>query len=198
VASRLKHPANAHVNVCVFCSSSSDLKEEYTRPAKRLAKLIAERRYTLVWGGSETGLMKTVADTAQASGARLVGVSMKLLEHLARKNVDEMIVERSLGERKTTMVSRSDAVVVLVGGIGTLDEFMHTLELKRHGAHMKPIVVLNTEGFYDNLRAQFRRMNDEGFLSMPVDRMVFFAKTPEQAIRYVDAALLKKTQNKGI
>ncbi len=191
VASSSKSTAKESIHVCVFCSAN-DLADEYTKPAEELAKLIGKRGYNLVWGGSDEGLMKKIADSAQANGARLVGISMKLLEHKARKNSDEMIITPSLGERKSLMLSRSDAFVILVGGIGTLDEFMHTLELKKHGAHQKPIIILNTNGFYDPLRAQFQHMKNEGFISVPVDQIVFFATTPQQAIKHIDEALLKK------
>ncbi|MFE7131260.1 TIGR00730 family Rossman fold protein [Streptomyces sp. NPDC057638] len=173
------------MDICVFLSAA-DLDERYTRPARDFAELLGKAGHTLVWGGSESGLMKVVADGVQESGGRLVGVSVDFLSHVARADADEMVIARDLAERKALLLAKSDAVVVMVGGTGTLDEATEILELKKHGKHTKPVVLLNTAGFYDGLKEQFRRMEAEGFLPVPLRELVFFAEDPRAALDYLE------------
>ncbi len=174
--------------IAVFCSAN-DLEEKYTAPSKKFAQLLAENGYGLVWGGSDKGLMKIVASAVQEAGGKIVGVSMELLRKDARVGADEMIIAKDLGERKTTMLARSDAIVLLVGGIGTLDEITEILELEKHGVHNKPIVILNTENFYEGLKVQLQKMKDNSFITKPLDQLIYFVDTPEEAIVYIKEKL---------
>ncbi|MGW0119786.1 LOG family protein [Streptomyces sp. NPDC003327] len=176
------------MNICVFLSAA-DLDERYTAPAREFARRLGKAGHTLVWGGSDTGLMKVVADGVEEAGGRLVGVSVDFLAHKARPGADEMVVAKDLAQRKALLLAKSDAIVVMVGGTGTLDEATEILELKKHGKHRKPVVLLNTEGFYDGLRDQFRRMEDEGFLPLPLTDLVFFAENGESALAHLEAEI---------
>ncbi|MCM2387761.1 TIGR00730 family Rossman fold protein [Streptomyces albipurpureus] len=173
------------MNICVFLSAA-ELDERYTRPAREFAELLGKGGHTLVWGGSETGLMKVVADGVREGGGRLVGVSVEFLHTLARTDVDEMVIAKDLAERKALLLAKADAVVIMVGGTGTLDEATEILELKKHGKHTKPVVLLNTAGFYDGLKTQFRRMDAEGFLPLPLTDLVFFAEDGVSALAYLE------------
>jgi len=150
---------------------------------------MVQNGFNLVYGGSDVGLMKRVATEVQKAGGKITGVTFKDLEHLARKDVDEMIIAKDLGERKATMLLKADAVAVLVGGIGTLDEVTEILEHKKHKRHNKPIVFLNTDNFFEGLKVQMERMNAEGFFTRPLEEMVYFANTPKQAIDYIKKSL---------
>lgn len=174
--------------IAVFCSAN-DLEEKYTKPAKEFAQLIAKNGFNLVWGGSDRGLMKIIASGVKDAGGKIVGISMELLKHQARKEADEMIIAKDLTERKATILARSDAIAVLVGGIGTLDEVTEFLELKKHSIHNKPIVVLNTENFYQGLKVQLQKMKDDGFIEKPLDELIHFADSPEEAINYINERL---------
>ncbi|MEU8526282.1 MULTISPECIES: TIGR00730 family Rossman fold protein [Streptomyces] len=176
------------MNICVFLSAA-DLDERYTRPAREFAELLGKGGHTLVWGGSDVGLMKVVADGVQENGGRLVGISVEFLAYKAREQADEMITAKDLAERKALLLEKSDAIVVMVGGTGTLDEATDVLELKKHGKHAKPVVVLNTEGFYDGLKDQFRRMDEEGFLPLPLTDLVFFAEDGVSALAYLEESV---------
>ncbi|MEV7088074.1 TIGR00730 family Rossman fold protein [Streptomyces sp. NPDC093085] len=173
------------MNICVFLSSA-DLDERYTRPARDFAELLGKAGHTLVWGGSDSGLMKVVADGVQGAGGRLVGVSVDFLRHTARPAADEMVFAGDLAERKSLLLAKADAVVVMVGGMGTLDEATEILELKKHGKHTHPVVVLNTAGFYDGLKRQFQRMDEEGFLPLPLTDLVFFAEDGVSALAWLE------------
>ncbi|RST18773.1 TIGR00730 family Rossman fold protein [Streptomyces sp. WAC05374] len=173
------------MNICVFLSAA-DLDERYTVPAREFAELLGKGGHTLVWGGSDAGLMKVVADGVQEAGGRLVGVSVDFLAAKARPGADEMVFARDLAERKALMLAKADAVVIMVGGTGTLDEATEILELKKHGKHTKPVVLLNAAGFYDGLKEQFRRMDAEGFLPLPLTDLVFFAEDGVSALAYLE------------
>ncbi|MEO3873500.1 TIGR00730 family Rossman fold protein [Nonomuraea sp. B12E4] len=176
------------MNICVFLSAA-DLSETYTQPAREFAELIGRGGHTLVWGGSNVGLMKVVADGVHAAGGRLTGVSVDFLADKVRPRVDDMIIAPDLAERKKLLLEKADAVVVMVGGTGTLDEATEIMELKKHGRTDKPVVLLNTAGFYDGLKAQFQRMEDEGFLPRPLTDLVVFAEEPVGAMAHLEESL---------
>jgi uncharacterized protein (TIGR00730 family) len=176
------------MKICAFLSAA-DLDERYTGPAREFAEAIGKGGHTLVWGGSNTGLMKVVADGVQETGGRLVGVSVELFREMARADADEMVFAKDLAERKALLIAASDAVVVMVGGLGTLDEATDILELRKHKLHEKPVVLLNTAGFYDGLTTQLRRMDAEGFLPIPLDELVYFADEGADALAHLEEAV---------
>ncbi|MER5864242.1 TIGR00730 family Rossman fold protein [Kitasatospora sp. NPDC002040] len=169
------------MDITVFCSAYS-LDEKYTAPAAEFARLLGEGGHTLVWGGSDAGLMGLLADGVKEAGGRLVGISVEFLAHKTYQGADELVMTRDLAERKAQLLARAEAVVVLVGGLGTLDEITEVLELKKHALHDKPVVVLDTEGFYGGLRTQLERMDAEGFLPRPLAELISFAAEPAEAL----------------
>ncbi|MFJ8555677.1 TIGR00730 family Rossman fold protein [Streptomyces sp. NPDC093676] len=176
------------MKICVFLSAA-DLDDRYTRPAREFAELVGAGGHTLVWGGSDTGLMKVVADAVRESGGRLAGVSVGFLREWARQDADEMVFAEDLASRKARLLASSDAVVVMAGGMGTLDEATEALELRKHGLHDKPVVLLNTAGFYDGLILQLRRMDEEGFLPVPLAELVLVADSGAAAFARLEASL---------
>ncbi|MEW1655268.1 MULTISPECIES: TIGR00730 family Rossman fold protein [unclassified Streptomyces] len=173
------------MNICVFCSAA-DLDDRYVTPAREFAERIGKGGHALVWGGSDTGLMKVMADGVQEAGGKLLGVSVEFLADKARAGADEMVITKDLAERKAQLLARADAVVVMVGGTGTLDEATEILELRKHGMHSKPVVLLNTAGFYDGLKSQFERMAAEGFLPVPLADLVHFAEDGAGALAHLE------------
>ena len=181
------------MHICVFCSAQ-DVPEPYTVAASELGRRIAQGGHTLVWGGSDRGVMRTLADSAQEAGGKLVGISMEIVGGNARQNADEMVIEKDLATRKATMLKRSDAFVVMAGGIGTLDEATEMIALKRHRVHAKPIIFLDTAGFYEGTKKQFEIMEREGFFAdggknvmEGFGNLAYFAATPEEAMRYIES-----------
>ncbi|MEV4539885.1 TIGR00730 family Rossman fold protein [Asanoa sp. NPDC049518] len=174
------------MNITVFLSAA-DLDERYTGPARAFAARLGEGGHTLVWGGSDTGLMKVVADGVREAGGRLVGISVEMLRGHARGDADEMVIAKDLAERKALLLARADAIVVLAGGLGTLDEITEILELKKHALHDKPVVLLNTAGFYEGLTLQLARMDEEGFLPVPIADLVHVADDGADAVAYLES-----------
>lgn len=172
----------------IFCSAS-DVEQKYIDDAEKFAALMVKNGFNLVWGGSNKGLMKVMAEAVQKNGGKIFGVTMEFLKDHRRLNADGMIIAKDLPERKKLLLEKSDAIVLLVGGIGSLDEVAEMLEFKKHNLHQKPIVVLNTDNFYQGLKTQFERMNRDGFLPKALDELIFFADTPENAIKYVSNIL---------
>ncbi|MGF1427624.1 TIGR00730 family Rossman fold protein [Kitasatospora sp. LaBMicrA B282] len=172
------------MNITVFCSAYS-LDARYTGPAADFARQLGEGGHTLVWGGSNAGLMGLLADTVKAAGGKLVGVMVELLAHKGYPGADELVMTPDLPARKAELLARADAIVVLVGGLGTLDEVTEVLELKKHDLHGKPVVVLDTEGFYTGLRTQLERMDAEGFLPRPLGELITFAETPAEVFAHL-------------
>jgi len=170
------------MNICVFCSAYVD-DPKYVKPAAELARLIGTSHHNLVWGGSYVGLMKVMADGVRQSGGKLFGVSLEVYKNKLLKDADEMTIAKDLGARKAAMLAKSDASIVLPGGIGTLDEVTDLLELKKQNHHQKPIVLLNTDNFYEGLRIQLIKMEAENFLPLKLSDLVTFVDTPQEALR---------------
>lgn len=133
--------------------------------------------------------MKVVAYGVQGSGGRLAGISVDFLRKWVRKDADDMTFARDLAERKARLLAVSDAVVVMPGGVGTLDEVTEVLGLRKHGLYDEPVVLLNTAGFYDGLILQLRRMDEQGFLPLPLGELVFVAGTAAGVHAYLEKSV---------
>jgi hypothetical protein len=138
----------------------------YARTAAALGRAIADRRWTLVYGGAHVGLMGVVADAALAAGGRVVGVIPTSLvnRELAHPRVHDLRIVASMHERKNMMAALSDAFVALPGGVGTLDELFEMLTWTHLGFHDKPSVLLDVDGYFDPLVSLVNRAVKEGFL----------------------------------
>lgn len=173
------------MRISVFCSAK-DLDSGYAAMAREFGERLGRNGHTLVWGGSDTGTMKVVADAVRTGGGKLVGVSVEVLRSDARADSDEMVFMATLAERKQEMLRRADAVAVLPGGTGTLDEATEAIELKKLGEHTKPIGFLNTKGFYEGVRTQLAHMEAEGFVTGSVTELVAFVDTPDGLLDYLE------------
>ncbi len=141
------------MNICVFCSSASDLAECYVEAARELGKAIGRRGHTLVFGGYDMGLMGEAANAALSAGGKVVGITTEGLSRKGRTVVPGITVTEAanLAERKNEMVSRSDAFVTLPGGLGTLDEFFSVISCVKAGELTAKSALLNVEGYFDPL-----------------------------------------------
>jgi uncharacterized protein (TIGR00730 family) len=153
-------------SICVFCGSSDGARREYGEAAALLGRAIAGRRLTLVYGGSNIGTMRRLADAALAAGGRVIGVIPEQLVNWERahRGLTELHVVSSMHERKALMVKLSDAFIAMPGGFGTFDEFFEVLTWSQLGIHDKPCALLNVAGYYDSLVAMFQRAREDGFL----------------------------------
>ena len=172
------------MNIGVFCSQY-EVEEKYKKATEELGKLIAAGKHTLVWGGAAEGLMELLPKTVQDGGARIVGVVREPIAHKAFKTADEMHIVPNAYEMNMGIIKRSDVIMVLVGGIGTLNEVTEIIRMNKNGQHAKRVIFINTDGFYDGFKTQFERMAREGFVRADVAAAVYFANTPEAAFAYL-------------
>ena len=154
------------VHVAVFCGASSGRDPHYAAVAAQVGASLARRGLGVVYGGGHVGLMGAVADAAMAAGGRVVGVIPGFMteRELAHDRVSELITVKDMHERKLVMHERSQAVMALPGGFGTLDELFELLTWRQLGLHAKPMGLLNVNGFYAPLLEQMARMERDGFL----------------------------------
>ena len=154
------------MNVCVFCGSGKGSSPKYAEAATQLASLLVLRNSTLVYGGGNIGLMGVIADEVLKLGGNVIGVIPDFLvqREVAHKGLTKLVVVTSMHERKRRMADLADAFIALPGGIGTLDELAEILTWKQLGLVESPIGILNTEGYFNPLLEQLRKMTREGFL----------------------------------
>lgn len=171
-------------SVCVYCGSSSRVADVYKDAAQALGRLIAGAGWTLVYGGGDVGLMGLTAREAMTHGGQVVGIipeHIRLRESLV-DNLTETYVVDSMHERKQMMAERSDAFVVLPGGLGTLDEFFEILTWKQLGLHGKPIVVADINGYWSRLVDLIDHMAAAGFMRAEDRRMFRVVERVEDVV----------------
>ncbi len=176
-------------NYCVFCSASETVDGEFMTVAAQLGEKIAERRGTLVYGGGHVGLMGALARAVQQHGGTVVGVSIDAFEQmgLSHAAVNELVVTRTMSERKQVMIDRADAFIALPGGFGTLDELTEVLTLKQLDFHRKPVVLINTRGVYNPLLALFEQMVRQKFTRPLHQDLYYVASDADDAMAYLQA-----------
>lgn len=152
-------------SVCVYCGSRYGLSPRYREDAMRTGRMIAERGWRLVYGAGDVGLMGEVARAAQTAGGQTFGVIPGLLfdREVGKRDLTTFVVTETMHERKKVMFMNSDAIVVLPGGGGTLDEFFEVLTWRQLGMHDKPILILNSDGYWDPLATMINQIVDQGF-----------------------------------
>lgn len=175
-------------NVCVYCSSSNSLNDIYYRDAEILGELLAKNNYNVVYGGSKLGLMYKVAKSAKDNGSKVIGVMPAKLYDLGVSEAfcDEFYLTKEMRERKATLDEKSDAVIALAGGFGTLEELSEMIVQKQLCYNNKAIVILNTNGFYNDLLKFFEKIILENFASGDSMKLYFIANTPEEAVNYLN------------
>jgi hypothetical protein len=166
-------------SICVFCGASTGHDPRHREAADTLGRMIADAGIRLVFGGGNAGLMGAVADAALAAGGEVVGVIPHYLierEH-GHRGVTELKVVDSMHSRKETMFALADAFVVLPGGVGTLDETFEIITWRQLGMHDKPIVVVDTGGYWQRLDALVAAIVGHGFAAPPTRNL--YTMVPE-------------------
>lgn len=178
---------NKKKRICVFCSSSNFLNENFYKDAKTLGKLLGENNFDIVYGGSTLGMMWACAEKVKENGGKIYGIMPKRLAEMGCKtdNCDEFYLSEGMRDRKAKMDEMSDAVIALAGGFGTLEELSEMIVQKQLGYNKKPIILLNTNGFYNKLLEFFEQMINEKFANKFTRELYYVASTPEDAINYL-------------
>ena len=178
-------------SICVYCASGPGKNPVFVEAAKSFGRVLAERGIRLVYGGGAVGLMGAVAESVLDHGGNVTGVIPEFLvdrEHMLAR-VQERVITRDMHERKREMFERADAFVALPGGIGTLEELVEQMTWAQLGRHKKPILILNTEKFWDPLCALLDHMEKLAFIRPGLSVKYLVAERVEEILpKLVEAA----------
>jgi uncharacterized protein (TIGR00730 family) len=171
-------------SIAVYCASSNKLRPSFVEAAERLGNLIAAEGMRLVYGDGGIGLMAAVARGALNNGGEVIGVIPQFMVDQGWNNPSstQTIVTQTMHERKATICDISDAMVALPGGIGTFEELLECLTWKQLGLHHNPVVILNTDGYYDRLLACLDLMVEEQMMRPIHKEMFVVVNQPEEVI----------------
>lgn len=180
---------NGIKRVCVFSSSSNFLNKIYYDDAEKLGELLGKNGYDIVYGGSTLGMMWKCAQAVKKEGGKIYGVMPKRLVDMGCRtdNCDEFHLASGMRDRKAKMDEISDAVIALAGGFGTLEELSEMIVQKQLGYNKKPIVILNTNGFYDKLTEFFDSIVAENFANEKSKYLYKIAETPQEVVEYINS-----------
>ncbi len=171
-------------SVCVYCGSRDGADPAYAAAAQAFGTALAAEGWRLVYGAGDVGLMGIVARATMAAGGTAFGVIPEhlLAREVGKRDLTHFVVTETMHERKKVMLTNADAVVVLPGGAGSLDEFFEALTWAQLGLHAKPIVLLNTAGYWTPLAGLLDHIVAQGFADPSLKALVRIADTPEAAI----------------
>ena len=175
------------MNICIFGASGRELEESYYAAAELLGSLIAQQGHTLVFGGGREGLMGAAARGAHKYGGDIIGIVPKFFDEpgIIYEHCTELVFTETMRERKRLMEERSEACVVLPGGIGTFEEFFEMLTLKQLGRSDRAIVVLNTNNYYSPMQHMLEDTARQRFMSRGCLELYGLADTPDKALDYI-------------
>lgn len=171
-------------SIAVFCGANAGTRPIFRDTCVRLGQLFASKNIRLVYGGGSVGLMNIMANAVLDAGGTVTGVIPTFLaeKEVANEQVTELIKVASMHERKTIMYERSEGVITLPGGFGTMDELCEMLTWSQLGLHKKPIGILNVDGYYNGLIQLFDSMVKEGFLKQENRSLALFSDSIDELI----------------
>ncbi|PVU94948.1 hypothetical protein BB561_002144 [Smittium simulii] len=184
--------------VCVFCGSRTPTNTNMVRDATELGEKLAANKLNLVYGGGGSGMMGLVASAANKAGSHVLGIIPSALIRQEHNNSDivETVVVTDMHTRKQKMNERAAAFVILPGGFGTFEEFLEITTWSLLSIHSKPIIVVNTDGFYDPMKILFQNAVEAGFISEENKALVVFANTIEETINALHSYTAPTTRYK--
>ncbi len=189
-------------SIAVFCGSKDGYIDIYREEAYKLGSIFADRGIQLVYGGGKIGIMGAIADGVLDNGGKVIGVIPDFLKtkEVAHEGLTELIVVKTMHERKIQMYNLSDAMMTLPGGWGTMEELFETLTWGQLGMHNKPMGILNINGYYDSLKVLMTMMVHEGFLNEWVKKMLMVSESVDDLLEMMknyDAPEREQFINKG-
>ncbi len=171
-------------SVCVYCGSRFGARQAYQAAAEELGRGLAGAGMRLVYGAGDVGLMGAVARAAMEAGGETLGVIPEhlFLREVAKRDLTQFVVTETMHERKKVMFMNADAVVVLPGGAGSLDEFFEVLTWAQLGLHEKPLLILNTDGYWDPLLTLIDHVIAEGFAAESLKHFLRIVESPQEVL----------------
>lgn len=179
------------MRICIYCASSAKIDEIYFEATERLAKILVNSDVQVIYGGGGHGLMGKLADTVLAQGGQIKGIMPQFMNEVewAHKSVTDFEFTKTMHERKAKFLENIDALIALPGGTGTLEELLEAITLKRLGQFTKPIIILNTNGYYDPLILMLKRCVEEKFLRPIHAEMWTFVHQPEEVMSAINQSM---------
>lgn len=179
------------VSICVYGAASDDIAPDYIQAGMALGEGIAKRGWRLVFGAGDTGMMGAVLRGVKKEDGKAVGIAPFFFNEpgVLSDNLDDLLLVRTMRERKAFMESYASAFVMSPGGIGTLEEFFEVLVLKQLHQLDAPIALLNTDGFFDPLPATLDSMREKGFVSDSVFDLFAVFETPDDLLNWLEEQL---------
>ncbi|MDA3911506.1 MAG: TIGR00730 family Rossman fold protein [Bacteroidales bacterium] len=176
------------MNICAFCGSSEDLDASYYHLASQCGEIIGKSGHNLIYGAGKIGLMGRLAQSTRDFGGKSIGIIPERLriEGVASDMDNEQIITPDMKTRKDVMRNRSDAFLALPGGFGTMEELLEVITLKQLQYHNKAIVLLNGNGFFDEMLVFFERMYKENFANPSYRKLYQVESSPEKAIAAIE------------
>ena len=176
---------NTIQNVCVYSASSTKIAPVYFAVAEKLGHLLASKGINLINGAGSTGLMAATSNAALASGGTVTGVIPRFMVEQGwhHTGLTRLVETETMHERKRLMADMSDGVIALPGGCGTLEELLEIITWKQLGLYLKPIVVLNADGYFNPLLEMLQKAIDENFMRPEHGNIWVVAHTPEEAVQ---------------
>ena len=178
------------MRICVYCASSQKISQVYFDATEKLAIDLVKAGVEVVYGGGASGLMGKLADTVLENGGKIKGIMPKFMNEVewAHKKVTDFEFTETMHERKARFLEDIDGLIALPGGSGTLEELLEAITLKRLGHFTKPIVILNTGGFYAPLKEMLEKCVRENFMVEKHLEMWTFVDEPEQVLPALQSA----------
>lgn len=175
------------MNICVYGASSKTIDAKFTEAGYQLGNKLAQRGYGLVFGGGDNGMMGAVARGAHDGGGHIIGVAPSFfnVDGVLYPLTDEFIYTETMRQRKQKMEDLSGAFIVSPGGVGTFEEFFEILTLKQLGRTKKPLIILNTEGYYDALIHMLRHTVDTRFMTAYTLDLIYITDSADDALDHI-------------
>lgn len=176
------------MKICIYGASSNAIDKSFLDAGELLGKTIAENNHSVVFGGGAAGLMGAVARGAYSKNGEIIGIcpSFFNVDGALFENCTEMIYTETMRERKQLLEEMSDAFVITPGGIGTFDEFFEIYTLRQLGVHKKPIVIYNTNGYFDSLIDMLNNAIDKSFMPNTNMDLLFISDNPKEIINHIE------------
>ena len=174
-------------SICVYAGSALGIKPEFTEKAIELGHAIADKNFSMVYGGGSNGLMGVTADAALSKGAKVTGVITEQLDaiEVGHKGLTKLEIVSSMHERKSRMAALSDAIISLPGGVGTWEELFEALAWNQLGFYSKPIILFNVDDYYSPLYEFSEEAVKEGFLPRTTFEEFFISDDKELIIEFI-------------
>lgn len=175
---------NSIKSVCIYCASSTQIDESYFHAAKQLGTLLANKGIHLINGAGSIGLMRTVSDAALEAGGQVTGVipSFMVEQGWHHENLSKLHITATMHERKQLMADLSEGIIALPGGCGTMEELLEAITWKQLGLYLHPIIILNTNGFFNPLLEMLQQAVEQRFMRPQHMAIWQIASTPEEAV----------------